>query len=58
MRVEEQEAAPSGYWAINEDGDFEYRHVKTEKVLETMPFAKARSLAAFFMWQFIESVGE
>ena len=58
MRVEEQDAGPTGYWAISDDGDFEYRDVESHDLLEKVPFAKARSLAAFFMWQFIESVGE
>lgn len=58
IEVKKKEVNPNGYWAVTEEGEFEYRELESHEVLETMPFAKARSLAAFFMWQFIESVGE
>jgi len=46
-----------GYWTYNDSGDLEYRNADTNEVLDTMPFAKARSLAAFILWHVIESFG-
>jgi len=46
-----------GYWTFSEEGDFEYRDSETDALLEVVPFAKARSLAAFFLWTVIESFG-
>ena len=53
-----QEETQQGYWLINENTDFEFYDADTDELLDTIPFAKARSLAAFFMWQVIESMGE
>lgn len=47
-----------GYWHINDEAAFEYRDSETDEILDTIPFEKAKSLAAFFMWQMIESIGE
>jgi hypothetical protein len=47
-----------GYWHINDEAVFEYRDSETEEILDTVSFMKAKSLAAFFMWQMIESIGE
>jgi hypothetical protein len=49
--------ATAGYWAIDEQGNFEYRDPDTDELLDVVPFAKARSLAAFFLWQVVESFG-
>ena len=54
----ENTESTAGYWHINENGDFEYHSSETDELLDTIPFAKARSLAAFFMWQLLESIGE
>jgi len=53
-----QEESLNGYWLISENNDFEYYDADTDELLDTIPFAKARSLTAFFMWQVIESMGE
>lgn len=46
-----------GYWTYNDDGDLEYRDPDNDKVLDVVPFAKARSLAAFMLWHIVESFG-
>ncbi len=48
----------TGYWSMNDEGEFEYRDAESDAVLDTVSFEKARGLAAFFMYTMIESVGE
>lgn len=49
--------ATDGYWTYSEEGNLQYRNVETDEVLDEVPFAKARSLAAFMLWQIVESFG-
>jgi hypothetical protein len=49
--------APEGFWTYSDGGDLEYRSTENQELIETMPFAKARSLAAFILWHVIESFG-
>lgn len=53
-----EETNVDGYWTLNDAGQFEYCQADTDEVLDTVSFEKARSLAAFFMWNLIESVGD
>jgi len=49
--------ASDGYWTYSESGNLEFRKVETDELLDEVPFAKARSLAAFMLWQIVESFG-